>query len=94
MPSTTNRPVYIIDSPRPLAPGILMPVWLDQIAGPHYRRRRGPHGVGKAEVMDDGRLAVWFTQASDAGRDARALVEDDMIDITVEGDPPEVWLRP
>lgn len=28
-----------------------------------------------------------------AGKDARALAADDMVDITVEGDPPAVWLR-
>lgn len=94
MPTTTNKPVFILSSSRRLAPGIVLPVRLDLIAGPYYNQRPGPHGVGGAEVMDDGRLAVWITEASYAGRDARALISDDMVDVSVEGEPPVVWLRP
>ena len=95
MTTTTNRPVYVIDSPRRLAPGTVLRVFLDQVVEGHGRRWPGPHGVGRAEVMDDGRrLAMWLTETSAAGRTARGLVELDALDITVEGDaPPAVWLR-
>ncbi len=94
MATTVNKPVFILESPRRLPPGTVMAVQLDLIAGPYYNPRPGPHGVGRAEVMDDGRLAVWLTEASHAGRDARALISDDMVDVSVEGEPPVVWLRP
>ena len=90
MTAPVHRPVFIIDSPRRLAPGTSLPAWLDQIVGTYPRRRPGPHAAGKAEVLGDGRLAVTFTEGAQAGREARAFIEDDGLDVTVEGDPPAV----
>jgi len=93
--TTTPKTVFLIDSPRRLPPGTVLGVWLEQIVEAHGRRWPGSHGVGRAEVMDDGRLAVWLTEASAAGRTAKGLVEIDALDVTVEGaNPPVVWLRP
>ncbi len=93
MTATGHRPVFILNSPRRLAPGTTMRVYLDQIVGTYPHRRHGPHTAGKAEVLGDGRLAVTFIEGVQAGRDARAFIEDDGLDVTVEGDPPAVWLR-
>ena len=89
----TNKPVFVIDSPRRLAAGSLAAVMLDQVVFEYGHRRPGPHGVGKAEVMIDGRLAIWLTENSEAGRTAKAFLADDMIDVVVEGEPPVIWLR-
>jgi hypothetical protein len=94
MTATGHRQVIILDSPRRLPPGTSLRVWLDQIVENFGQRRAGPHAVGRAEVMDDGRLAMWFIEGTKAGREARAFVEDDALDVTVEGEPPAVWLRP
>jgi hypothetical protein len=84
-------------NPRRLTPGVRLRVELDQIVeepGPFGRRRPGPHRVGRAEVLDDGRLAVWITGASEAGRMAQALLAEEMVDVWLWGSRPTVRLRP
>lgn len=41
----------------------------------------------------DGRLAIGFTEASQAGRDARALLADGIVDVWLWGTRPVVRLR-
>ena len=91
--TTTTWPAFIVDSPSRLAPGSMLPVWLDQTVEVSGRRHPGPHPAGKAEVMADGRLAVRLIEATVAGRTAYGLLEIDALGLTVEGVPPVVWLR-
>lgn len=94
MTTAAKKPVFLIDSPRRLPLGTVLRVWLDQnVEFYPGKPDPGPHPVGKAEVMDDGRLAVWLIEATTAGRTAKGLVADDILDFVVEGDPPAVWLR-
>jgi hypothetical protein len=55
-------------------------------------RRPGPHFVGRAEVLQDGRLAIWLTEHSEAGRTARGLLEIDALDVVLLGSRPTVRL--
>lgn len=73
-----------------LTPGVQLRVELEQTVA----RRPGPHFVGRAEVLEDHRLAVWLTGNSDAGRDARGLLEIDAVDVVLWGPGPTVRLRP
>lgn len=68
-------------------------VWLDQTVEAFGQRNKGPHSVGKAEALGDGRLALWLTGDTAAGRTARGLLADDMLDVLLEGEPLEVWVR-
>jgi hypothetical protein len=62
----------------------------DQIIG----RSAGPHYVGQAQVLDDGRLSIELQQTTEAGRTARAFLEDDIVDVVVlPSNPPVVRLR-
>lgn len=91
--TTTTRPAFILDSPSRLAPGSVLPVWLVQMVEVSGHRHPGPHPVGKAEVIADGRLAVRLIEATEAGRTAYGLLEITALDLTLEGVPPTVWLR-
>ena len=62
-----------------LEPGTRLPVFLDQIID----RRPGPHRVGEAELLPDQRLAVWIGGSFTAGQTARALMDDDVLDVVV-----------
>lgn len=57
------------------------------------RNRPGPHSVGRAEVLANGRLAIWVSEHSDAGRTARALLADDILDVVLMGPEPTVRLQ-
>jgi hypothetical protein len=72
-----------------LTPGVTLRVELDQSVD----RRPGPYLVGRAEVLQDGRLAIWLTEASEAGRTARGLLADDVLDVVLWGSRPVVRLR-
>ncbi len=74
--------------PRGLTPGIKLRLEIDQIID----RRPGPHRAGRAEVLEDGRLALSFVD-TEAGRTARALVADDILDVVLWGPRPTVRLR-
>lgn len=91
MTPTGTQSVVLVKPPgsERLTPGVRLRVELDQIVD----RRPGPHSVGRAEVLNDGRLALWFTEASEAGRTARALVADDAVDVVLWGTRPTVRLR-
>lgn len=95
MTAIGRRPVFLVDSPRRLPAGTTMRVLMVQEVEAHGRRSPGPHSVGKAEVLGDGRLSIWITERTAAGRVAKGLLADDVLDAVVEGDdPPLVWLRP
>lgn len=49
--------------------------------------------VGHAEVQPGGRLAMWITDATEAGRTARGLVADEVVDVAYWGSRPVVRLR-
>ena len=61
----------------------------DQIIG----RRAGPHFVGNAQVLDDGRLSIALQQTTEAGRTARAFLDDIVDVIVLPSSPPVVRLR-
>jgi len=66
---------------------------MDQNVMDRYGRNRpGPHPVGRAEVLQDGRLAISLINI-DAGRTAQALLADDLLDAFRWGDRPTIRLR-
>ena len=73
-------------------PGAFLPVQLDQIVVDHVGDSEpGPHPVGKAEVLKDGRLSLWPVDTK-AGRTGRAMIEDELLDAFLSGSPPTVRL--
>lgn len=86
-----SDPVFIREhlGPRRLTPGIRLRVEMDQIVD----RRPGPHLVGRADVLADGRLAIWLTEHSEAGRTARGMLADDILTVVLWGSRPTVLLR-
>lgn len=65
---------------KPLREGEVLPVSLEQTINDHTGHpRAGPHPVGKATVLRDGKLSITLI-ATLAGRDAAALLADDVLD--------------
>ena len=96
-PYTGSR---ILVDPRPspwgrrVAPGRLLLVQLEEDVSDHVGRNwPGPHSVGRAEVLPDGRLALALIEATRAGQWAKALLEDDLLDVVFFGSQPVVRLR-
>ena len=74
-------------------PGAVLPVRLHHTVANHVGDSEpGPHPVGKAETLPDGRLSLWLADTK-AGRTARALLEDEIVDCYVSGSPPAVRLE-
>lgn len=91
MTTATRQPVLIREhlGPRKMTPGVRLRVEMDQ----NVDRRPGPHFVGRAEVLQDGRLAIRLTENSKAGRTAAGLLEVDALDVVLWGSRPTVRLR-
>ena len=69
-------------NPRPpQGAGEVLRVSLEQTILDHTGRDdKGPHPVGKAEILSDGRLRIAIIDTA-AGRHAAAMLRDDMIDV-------------
>ena len=61
--------------------------------GSDHRKAAGPHSVGQAEVLQDGRLALWLAETTEPGRTARALLADDILDMVLVGSEPTIRLQ-
>ena len=62
-------------------------IYLHQTIRDHLNQDSpGPHPVGWVRQLPDGRVQVRLIDATRAGRDARALLEEGMVDVRVDGD--------
>ena len=67
-------------------------ITLDQPVFDGTRWRAGPHTVGSVERPTPGALQIWLLP-TEAGRTARALLEDQLLDVALSrGRPPVVRL--
>ena len=76
-------------NPRPLEPGTMLRVELDQYVDD---RGKGPHPVGHAEVGKDGVLKLALIELTKAGRDAAAMLAEGITDVVLHGSKPVVRL--
>jgi hypothetical protein len=53
----------------------------------------GPHVVGEAETFEGGKVKLFITTITEAGRTAVALLADDILDAVIWGSKPVVRLR-
>ena len=75
--------VFVVEpiNPRkPLRAGEVLPVSLEQtISGFSGHHEKGPHPVGRAETLPNGKLRISITDTN-AGRHAIAMLADDLLD--------------
>jgi len=76
-----------------LSPGRRHPIVLEQIVDDGVGRRvPGPHTVGWVELTPLGGLRIRLLSTTRAGTTARALLEEELLDVVVEGFPAVVRL--
>lgn len=80
-----------LNSRPPKSAGEKLPVALElTITGHTGHDERGPHPIGRAEVLADGRLRIAIADTL-AGRHAIAMLNEEMLDVVLE--PGSVRLR-
>ena len=90
--SLPRSSVYLIEAP----PGVggLTPGPPPSRAGSEHRAPAGAHYCGQAEVLADGRLALWLNRTTQAGHTARALLDDGILEpVLLMGPEPTIRLQ-
>ena len=74
-----------------LSPGHRHPVLLEQVVSDGFGGwRDGPHPVGWVERVSPGGVRIRLLASTEAGRTARVLLEEQLIDVTLSHSYPPV----